>query len=197
MENIAREVNLDALQMRFASCARFRNEIRFAIWRFDALFGPRRCENRGIVDTDDSKRKEVDIKRYARIEKIPGGELVDSRVLRGVMVNKDVTHAGMRRKIDNPRVLLLLSAKSQKGKVRLTEMLKPNDWRRYLQIEEHIQNFLSIESLQAGSASPKRVSRIWPSSFKQQTSLRCRVRKSDNTRQRVTGATIGHHCRRI
>lgn len=30
----------------------------------------------------------VDVKRYARVEKVPGGEIEESRVLRGVMVNK-------------------------------------------------------------------------------------------------------------
>ena len=50
---------------------------------------------------------EVDVKRYVRVEKIPGGELSDCKVLDGVMFNKDVTHAKMRRRIENPRVLLL------------------------------------------------------------------------------------------
>ena len=49
----------------------------------------------------------ADLKRYARVEKIPGGTLEDAKVLNGVMVNKDVTHPGMRRKIKNPRILLL------------------------------------------------------------------------------------------
>ena len=49
----------------------------------------------------------ADLKRYARIEKIPGGALEDSRVLNGVMVNKDVTHSGMRRRIKNPRIILI------------------------------------------------------------------------------------------
>ena len=49
----------------------------------------------------------ADLKRYARVEKIPGGSLEDSRVLNGVMLNKDITHPGMRRLIKNPRVLLL------------------------------------------------------------------------------------------
>lgn len=31
----------------------------------------------------------------------------DSQVLRGVMVNKDVVHPKMRRKIENPRICLL------------------------------------------------------------------------------------------
>ena len=35
-----------------------------------------------------SGMKEVDIKRYAKVEKVPGGEIEDSRVLDGVMVNK-------------------------------------------------------------------------------------------------------------
>lgn len=47
------------------------------------------------------------MKRYAKIEKIPGGLLNESRVIQGVMLNKDITHASMRRKIKNPRVLLL------------------------------------------------------------------------------------------
>jgi hypothetical protein len=40
-------------------------------------------------------------------EQIPGGELTDSRVLTGVMFNKDVTHSKMRRRIEKPRILLL------------------------------------------------------------------------------------------
>ena len=40
---------------------------------------------------------EIDIKRYARVEKIPGGTIDESEVLAGVMINKDVTHPKMRR----------------------------------------------------------------------------------------------------
>ena len=42
-------------------------------------------------------RKEIDIKRYARVEMIPGGTIEDSEVLCGVMLNKDVTHPRMKR----------------------------------------------------------------------------------------------------
>jgi len=31
----------------------------------------------------------------------------ESRVIKGVMLNKDITHANMRRRIENPRVVLL------------------------------------------------------------------------------------------
>jgi T-complex protein 1 subunit gamma len=60
---------------------------------------------------EENGRKEIDIKQYAKVEKvcacelclvteacqIPGGEIEESCVLRGVMINKDVTHAKMRR----------------------------------------------------------------------------------------------------
>ena len=45
----------------------------------------------------DGGRKEIDIKRYARVEMIPGGTIEDSEVLCGVMLNKDVTHPRMKR----------------------------------------------------------------------------------------------------
>jgi T-complex protein 1 subunit gamma len=40
-------------------------------------------------------KPEIDIKRFARVEKIPGGMLEDSKVLNGIMLNKDVVDAGM------------------------------------------------------------------------------------------------------
>ena len=55
----------------------------------------------------DGESVEIDTKRYAKVEKIPGGSLEESCVLDGVMFNKDVTHPGMRREIRNPRVVLL------------------------------------------------------------------------------------------
>lgn len=48
------------------------------------------------VESTGSQR-EIDIKRYARVEKIPGGSIEDSEVLQGVMFSKDVTHTRMRR----------------------------------------------------------------------------------------------------
>jgi T-complex protein 1 subunit gamma len=83
-------------------------------------------------------RKEVDIKRYARVEKIPGGEIEDCRVLDGVMVNKDITHPKMRRRIENPRIVLLdcpLEYKKGESQTNI-EITKEEDWNRILQIEE-------------------------------------------------------------
>lgn len=83
-------------------------------------------------------RKEVDIKRYARVEKIPGGEIEDSRVLDGVMLNKDITHPKMRRRIENPRLVLLdcpLEYKKGESQTNI-EISKEDDWNKILQIEE-------------------------------------------------------------
>ena len=61
-----------------------------------------------ILRAENNKNKlNLEIKRYARVEKIPGGTLEDCDVLDGVMVNKDITHPKMRRYIKNPRIILL------------------------------------------------------------------------------------------
>lgn len=83
-------------------------------------------------------KKEVDIKRYARIEKVPGGQIEDSEVIDGVMVNKDITHPKMRRRIENPRIVLLdcpLEYKKGESQTNI-EISKEDDWNRILQIEE-------------------------------------------------------------
>ncbi|XP_064416637.1 T-complex protein 1 subunit gamma [Latimeria chalumnae] len=90
------------------------------------------------VEFEESGRKEIDIKKYAKVEKIPGGIIEDSRVLRGVMVNKDVTHAKMRRYIKNPRIVLLdCSLEYKKGESQTDiEITREEDFARILQMEE-------------------------------------------------------------
>jgi T-complex protein 1 subunit gamma len=93
---------------------------------------------RTVMWYQDGGRKEVDIKRYARIEKVPGGEIEDSIVLDGVMLNKDITHPKMRRRIENPRIVLLdcpLEYKKGESQTNI-EITKEDDWNRILQIEE-------------------------------------------------------------
>ena len=90
------------------------------------------------VSIDVGGKQEVDIKRYARVEKIPGGEIEDSQVLDGIMLNKDITHPKMRRRIENARVMLLdcpLEYKKGESQTNI-EISKEDDWNRILQIEE-------------------------------------------------------------
>ena len=81
---------------------------------------------------------EVDVKRYVRIEKIPGGELAECQVLDGVMFNKDVTHAKMRRRIENPRILLLdCPLEYKKGESQTNvEIMNEEDFNALLRQEE-------------------------------------------------------------
>lgn len=141
--------------------------------------------------------KEIDIKRYARVEKLPGGELSECRVLDGVMLNKDVTHSRMRRRIENPRVLLLdcpLEYKKGESQTNL-EITKEEDWEKILRQEEEAIERMCTDILRFRPdivITEKGVSDLAQHFFVKAgvTSLR-RVRKSDNNRiARVTGATI-------
>lgn len=90
------------------------------------------------VAQDDGGMKTVDIKRYARVEKVPGGEIEQSRVLNGVMLNKDITHPNMRRRIKNPRIVLLdcpLEYKKGESQTNM-EFSKESDWSRAQDIED-------------------------------------------------------------
>ncbi|KAF7967845.1 hypothetical protein HWV62_32886 [Athelia sp. TMB] len=90
------------------------------------------------VAQDEGGMKTVDIKRYARVEKVPGGEIEQSRVLNGVMVNKDITHPNMRRRIQNPRIVLLdcpLEYKKGESQTNM-EFSKESDWARAQDIED-------------------------------------------------------------
>ena len=91
-----------------------------------------------VVKRDDGQQSEVDIKRYVRIEKIPGGELQDCVVLDGVMFNKDPTHSKMRRRIENPRILLLdCPLEYKKGESQTNvEIMNESDFNALLRQEE-------------------------------------------------------------
>lgn len=142
-------------------------------------------------------RKEIDIKRYAKVEKIPGGEIEDSKVLDGVMLNKDITHPKMRRRIENPRVVLLdcpLEYKKGESQTNI-EVSKEEDWNRILQIEEEQVKAMTdaIIALKPDLViTEKGVSDLAQHFLVKHniTALR-RVRKTDNNRiARATGATI-------
>ncbi|KAI5303746.1 T-complex protein 1 subunit gamma [Ascosphaera pollenicola] len=142
-------------------------------------------------------KKEVDIKRYARVEKIPGGEIEDSQVIDGVMLNKDITHPRMRRRIENPRVLLLdcpLEYKKGESQTNI-EISKEDDWNRILQIEEEQVKRMCDAILAVKPdvvITEKGVSDLAQHFLVKHniTALR-RVRKTDNNRiARATGATI-------
>ncbi|GAC76282.1 chaperonin complex component, TCP-1 gamma subunit [Moesziomyces antarcticus T-34] len=141
--------------------------------------------------------KTVDIKRYARVEKVPGGTIEDCRVLDGVMLNKDVTHPKMRRRIENPRIMLLdcpLEYKKGESQTNI-EITREEDWNKILEIEEQqIQSMCEkiIEFKPDLVFTEKGVSDL-AQHFLLKANITCirRVRKTDNNRiARATGAVI-------
>lgn len=149
------------------------------------------------VAVRDGDYREIDTKRYVRIEKIPGGEVTDSAVLDGILLNKDVTHPKMKRHIDSPRVVLLdcpLEYKKGESQTNI-EITKEEDWNRILQIEEEQVRALCEQLLEFKPdlvITEKGVSDLAQHYLLKGgvTALR-RVKKSDNNRiARATGATI-------
>lgn len=149
------------------------------------------------VVTKRGEYTEVDVKRYVRIEKMPGGELGDCKVLDGVCFDKDVTHSKMRRRIENPRILLLdCPLEYKKGESTTTvEMLNEDDFNALLrQEEEYIEQICA----QIVACKPDVViTEKGVSDLAQHYLLKAgittfrRLRKTDNNRvARATGATI-------
>jgi T-complex protein 1 subunit gamma len=142
---------------------------------------------------------EIDIKRYAKVEKIPGGELSDCRVMDGVMFNKDVTHPRMSRRIENPRVLLLdCGLEYKKGESEANvEISNDIDFDKILQLEEeYVQRICNdiIELKPTLVCTEKGVSDL-AQHFLMKAGITVirRLRKTDNNRiARACGATIVH-----
>ncbi|KAM7362167.1 chaperonin containing TCP1 subunit 3 [Cochliomyia hominivorax] len=149
------------------------------------------------VTLNENGRLEVDIKRYAKVEKIPGGSIDESCVLKGVMVNKDVTHPKMRRYIENPRIVLLdCSLEYKKGESQTNvEIIGEQDFTRMLQIEEEFVQRICADIIAVKPDivfTEKGVSDLAQHYLLKAgiTAIR-RLRKTDNLRiARACGATI-------
>ncbi|CUA70588.1 T-complex protein 1 subunit gamma [Rhizoctonia solani] len=119
----------------------------------------------------------IDIKRYARVEKVPGGTIEESQVLSGVLINKDITHPKMRRKPDEHRDLERrgLGANLEIEEEQIKKICeKLIEFKPDLIITEKGVSDLAQHYLLKANISALR-----------------RVRKSDNNRiARATGATI-------
>lgn len=170
--------------------------------KFSARYGDLICDlaleavSRVTVD-DGHGHKEIDIKRYAKVEKMPGGELEECKVLNGVMFEKDTTHPRMKKRIENPRVVLLdcpLEYKKAESATAL-EITKEEDFEAILKAEEdYISRICSdIIALKPDLViTEKGVSDLASHFFVRAgiTAIR-RIRKTDNLRvARACGATI-------
>ncbi|BDA43590.1 T-complex protein 1 subunit gamma [Coccomyxa sp. Obi] len=149
--------------------------------------------------------REIDIKKYAKVEKLPGGSIEDCRVLSGVMFQKDVVAPGrMRRKIHNPRVLLLdcpLEYKKGENQTNV-ELTREEDWAALLKLEEEYIERQCQEIIKHKPdlvVTEKGLSDLAMHFLtKAGISAIRRLRKTDNNRiARATGATIVHRVEEI
>lgn len=149
------------------------------------------------VMIDENGRREIDIKRYARFEKIPGGSVEESYLLRGCMLNKDVVHPKMKRRLENPRIVLLdCSLEYKKGESQTSlEFSGEPDFARMLQLEEECIRAMCQEVIAVKPdivVTEKGISDVAAHYLAAAgiSALR-RTKKSDNNRiSRATGATI-------
>lgn len=144
------------------------------------------------------KHVEIDIKRYAKVEKVFGGSIEECTVLDGVMFNKDVTHGQMRREIKNPRIVLLDCPLEYKKGESMTnmEMMAEEDFKKALEAEEEEVKKMCDEILRVKPdvvITEKGVSDYCQHYLMKgnNVSMFRRVKKTDNNRiARVCGATI-------
>lgn len=152
------------------------------------------------VVRESGKDVEIDLKRYAKVEKIPGGTIEECTVLDGVMFNKDVTHGEMRRRIENPRIVLLDCPLEYKKGESMTniEMSNEEDFKKALESEEEEVKKMCEHILRVKPdvvITEKGVSDFCQHFLMKGNNVTMirRIRKTDNNRlARVCGATIAH-----
>lgn len=145
----------------------------------------------------EDKKVRCDIKHNVKVEKIPGGEVGESRLLDGVVVNKEVLSPAMRKEIRNARVLLIdFPLEYKKGENHMSIEMRSGDVfeKALLQEEEQVRKM--CEHLMRCSpdvvVSEKGVCDNAVAYFAMRgVSVIRRVKKTENTRiSKATGAQI-------
>lgn len=199
IEGLAIDINLDNeadVRKALDSCIGTKFSHRWGSLIVDLALKACRIVLRGTKNLD---KLNVELKRFARIEKVPGGLLEESRVVNGCMINKDITHATMRRKIVNPRILLLdcpLEYKKAESQTNI-EMSKESDMTDALQqeINEIASMCSAIVKWKPDVVITEKGLSDLTQHFLMKQNISCirRVRKTDNNRiARVSGARIVH-----
>ncbi|XP_068209509.1 T-complex protein 1 subunit gamma-like [Palaemon carinicauda] len=149
------------------------------------------------ITTEKDGYKEIDLKKWARIEKVIGGTIEECCVLDGIMVNKDITHQKMRRRIENPRIILLDCAlEFKKGESQTdVEITEEMDFTRLLEMEEESIKSMceDIISFQPDVVITERGVSDLAQHYLAKANVTCirRVKKADNHRiSRACGAKI-------
>eukprot|EP00817_Percolomonadidae_sp_ATCC50343_P006921 CAMPEP_0117429056 /NCGR_PEP_ID=MMETSP0758-20121206/8633_1 /TAXON_ID=63605 /ORGANISM="Percolomonas cosmopolitus, Strain AE-1 (ATCC 50343)" /LENGTH=591 /DNA_ID=CAMNT_0005215769 /DNA_START=8 /DNA_END=1779 /DNA_ORIENTATION=+ len=172
--------------------------------RFDDLMCKLSIQAVERVKVEINGKYEIDTKRYAKIEKIPGGSANDCCVLDGVMFEKDVLHAKMRRRIVNPRILLLdCPLEYKKGEsMTNTNLVSEDDFEELLRLEEEYIKKCCDEIIKFKPdvvITEKGLSDLAQAYLvRAGISAIRRLRKTDNNRiARACGATVVHRTSEI
>ncbi|KAL0265563.1 UNVERIFIED_CONTAM: hypothetical protein PYX00_011275 [Menopon gallinae] len=90
------------------------------------------------VFSEEFGAKRVDLKSDMRVEKIVGSDFGACEVMDGVILNKNIIHAQMRRTIESPRILVLdVPLEYKKGESQTSyEFRDPAAFKRALEVEE-------------------------------------------------------------
>lgn len=187
--------NLDEVKMIVNSCVGTKFTHRHA----DMMCNLAISAVRSVMTTTPTGKLEIDVKRFAKIEKIPGGSFNDCKVLDGVVMNKDILHPKMRRRIENPRILLLdCPLEYKKGEsMTNTALSGEEDFEELLRLEDEwikqtcddiIKFKPDLVITEKGLSDLAQYYLV-----KNGISALRRIRKTDNNRvARATGATIVH-----
>jgi T-complex protein 1 subunit gamma len=145
----------------------------------------------------EDKRVRCDIKHNLKIEKIPGGEVGESRLLDGVVVNKEILSPSMRREIREAKVLLIdFPLEYRKGENHMAIEMHSGDTFERAHVQEEEQVKKSCEYLMRCGpdviVSEKGVCDNAVSYFcMKNVSVVRRVKKTENNRiSKATGAQI-------
>nr|XP_027202795.1 T-complex protein 1 subunit gamma-like [Dermatophagoides pteronyssinus] len=156
-----------------------------------------------LVELSNTK-KEIDIKRYIRIEKIVGGLLEDSQVIDGLVMEKDVTHSRMARKIVDPKILLLDCPLEYKKGESMTniEISNADDFEKILEQEEKEIKKMTQFIIKSGAnlvITEKGVSDLAAHYLmKANVTVIRRAKKTEQNRLvKITGAKIINRCEEI
>jgi T-complex protein 1 subunit gamma len=141
--------------------------------------------------------KSLDFKKFIKIEKICGGSIKESKVLSGIMINKDISHPKMKKFLTNAKILLLDSSIGyQKPESQTYMEVKKN--RKCEDIVKSEENYIIFICKILKNFNPdiivteKSVSDLGLHYlYKEGITVVQRVKKSDNHRiSKITGGTI-------
>ena len=140
---------------------------------------------------------DIDIKKYCRIEKIPGGAVEDCQIVHGCIMNKDLIHPEMPTQIMNPRIILLdcpLEYKKVNSMLNV-ELEKNEDLEDLLKVEDEftVNCFNKIMQFKPNIVCTEKGVSDYASQLFAKAGVACfrRVKKTDNVRLAAcTGARI-------